>query len=113
MGRVRPVNLEITNPKAIFTNYFTGTSADSYIAINTAVTNAGAGSSLVLNDGANVKNVGVNTFLIKTDDTSHGANTGFILAQNEELFVEVNDLSKLFVKNNTAGQGISFSVYSN
>ena len=113
MGRVFGVNVGITNPKAIFTNYFTGASAASYIAINTAVTNAGDGSSLGLDDGASVKNIGPNTFLIKTDDTDHGANTGFILAQNEELFVEVNNLSKLFVKNNTASQGISYSVYAN
>lgn len=113
MSRVRPVSVQITNPKAIFTNYISGASADDYIAINAGVSNAGESTSLGLDDGANIKNVGVNTFRVKTDDTSHGSNTGFILQQNEELFVEVNDLSKLFVKNNTASQGISFSVYSN
>lgn len=110
---MKKFGIGITNPKAMFTNLFTTTDANGFTAINAGISNAGFGGSLVLDDGASVKNIGANDMLVKHTNTSHGDDTGFKLATDEELFIECTNLSDLFVKNVTAGQGISYSVYSN
>lgn len=112
MPRVYDVNVTITNPKTMFTYLMSGASADAYNVINVGATGSGFGG-VSLNDGALIKNIGANSVLIKTNDIDHGANTGYMLLQNEAVFIEVNDISKLFIKNVVGGQGISFSVYSN
>lgn len=114
MPRVYDVNVTITNPKTMFTYLISGASANSFMQINAGITtSAGYGTGVSLNDGALIKNIGANSFLVKTNDVDHGANTGYMLLQNESVFVEVNDISKLFVKNVVGGQGITLSVYSN
>ena len=113
MPRTLSVAVSITDPKAMYTNFLAGASADSFIAINAGVDGAGESSTLSLNDGANLKNNGPNDILIKTSSTSHGADTGYLLLENEELFIEIDNLSDLFVKNNASNAGISYSVYAN
>jgi hypothetical protein len=112
MPRVYDVNVTITNPKTMFTYLMSGSSANAFTVINAGVSGSGEGG-VSLHDGALIKNLGANSLLIKTDDIDHGANTGYMLLQNESIFIEVNDISKLFIKNVVGGQGISFSVYSN
>jgi len=110
---MKKFGIAITNPKTMYTNLIPDSDADGFTAINTGISNAGFNANLILDDGANVKNLGANEMLIKHNNTSHGDATGFILGENEEIFIECNNLSDLFVKNVTASQGISYSVYSN
>jgi hypothetical protein len=80
MPRSYDVNVTITNPKAMFTYLISGASANSFIQINAGVTtSAGYATGVSLNDGALVKNIGANSFLVKTNDVDHGANTGYML----------------------------------
>jgi hypothetical protein len=113
MPRNLSVDVNITDPKAIFTRLLSGASANAFIAVNAGIQGAGEGEVLTLNDGANIKNLGVNNMLVKTEDVSHGAATGFLLTEDSELFIEIGNLSEIFVKNNVSGQGISYAVYAN
>ena len=109
----KKVEIVITNPKAMFNvGHISGT-ADNFTSINAHVTGAGAGSDISLNDGVLFKNIGANAVKVAFSGATHGANTGFKLAENEQLFVESNSLSNVLVRNFTSGQGITFTAYAN
>ena len=102
--------IAITNPSSMFTvGHISGT-ADNFTAINTHVSGAGTNT---LNDGVLVKNIGALEMKLAFSGATHGADTGFVLKANEQLFVETTSISSVIVKNNTASQGITFSVYAN
>lgn len=102
--------IKITNPSAMFTvGHISGT-ADNFTAINSHVT----GTSInTLNDGVLVKNIGPLDLKVAYSGSTHGTNTGFILGQDEQLFVECTSIESVIVKNNTATNGITFSIYAN
>lgn len=101
--------ISITNPKAMYTlGHISGT-ADNFTSVTTHIT----GSSDSLDDGALVKNVGPKVLKVAISGVTHGANTGFVLNENEQLFIETTSLNGVLVKNNRASEGITFSLYAN
>jgi len=102
--------IAITNPSAMYTVGHIAATADTYTSANAHVTGTSTGA---LNDGVLVKNVGPLDIKVAFSGATHGSDTGFILGQAEQIFVETSSLSSVIVKNNTASQGITFSVYAN
>ena len=102
--------ISITNPAAMYTvGHISGT-ADNFTSINAHVSGA---SPTTLNDGVLVKNIGSLDMKVAFSGATHGADTGFLIKSNEQIFVETTGLALVTVKNNTASQGITFSVYAN
>ena len=114
MSRTFPAEVQITNPKAMFTVGHIGATANSFLPINSYVTGAGsAGSDITLNDGVLVKNIGPNTVKVTYDPLDHGAAEGFNLTELDQILIETNSISSVLVKNNIGSQGITFSIYAN
>ena len=114
MSRTFPAEVQITNPKAMFTVGHLGATANSFLPVNAYVTGAGStGADITLNDGILIKNIGPNTLKVTYEPLDHGANEGFNLTELDQILVETNSLSSILVKNNTASQGITFSIYAN
>ena len=114
MSRTFPAEVQITNPKAMFTVGHLGATANSFLPVNAYVTGAGStGADMTLNDGVLIKNIGPNTLKVTYEPLDHGANEGFNLTELDQILVETNSLSSILVKNNTASQGITFSIYAN
>lgn len=102
--------IAITNPSALYTVGHIGGTADNFATANAHVSGA---SDLTLNDGALVKNIGPLEMRVAFSGATHASNTGFVLKANEQIFVEARSLDSITVKNNSSGQGITFSIYAN
>lgn len=107
----KKVEIVISNPKAMFNVGHIGPTANNFTAINAHIT--GAEGDVGLDDGVLVKNIGPNLFKVAYSGATHGANTGFRLAENEQIFVETTNLSTISVQNITSNQGITFTAYAN
>jgi len=114
MSRTFPAEVQITNPKAMFTVGHIGATANTFTEINAYVSGAGStASDVTLNDGVLVKNIGPNPIAVKYTTLDHGANTGFRLTELDQVLIETSTLSSILVKNITTSAGITFSVYAN
>jgi hypothetical protein len=102
--------IAITNPSALYTVGHIAATADNFTAVNGHVTGT---STNPLNDGVLVKNIGPLDMKVAFSGATHGTNTGFILGENEQIFVETTSIASVTVKNDIASQGITFSVYAN
>lgn len=106
--------VQITNPKAMFTVGHIGATANQFTEIIAHVSGAGSTfSPITLNDGVLIKNIGPNQFSVKYSGSDHGANTGFRLTELDQIMIETTSLASVLVKNVTTSEGITFSVYAN
>ena len=67
-------------------------------------------SAISLNDGCLVRNFSSENILVKTDSNSHGNNSGYLLKPSNSIFVEVNDISKIQVLNESGSGTVSVEV---
>lgn len=77
----------------------------------TEITNSiGFPSGVTLEMGVTILNYNKFDILIKTNDISHGANSGFYLKPSESIFIECENLNKIQVKPVSGTQTVNLEI---
>lgn len=77
-------------------------------AVTTAGTAEALGSSTTLTAGVTVKALAANTNNVYVGDSSVDSSNGYVLDAGESVFIEVDDLAKVFIDVDTNGEGVSY-----
>jgi len=89
----------ITLPSAVYNGQKTVTTAGTAEAL---------ASSQELVSGVRIKALSGNAGNIYVGDSSVDSSNGFVLGAGEEIFVEIDDLAKVYIDADNNGEGVSY-----
>ena len=109
MEKKMPVNMpDMSGGNIIYDIRLPDTIVNGQKTVSSAGTAEALGASTSLESGIKIKALADNTGTIYVGDSDVDSSSGFELAAGEEVFIEIDDLAKVYVDASSSGDGVSY-----